>query len=571
MIFERPRILPFGEAALLIEYGDEIGDEVNRRVHTLDALLAAASPTGLVETTPGYCSLLVEYDPLRLPWTGLIEALSGPIDASLAAGAEPGLRGSSPEPKQIPTAYGGEYGPDLDGVAAAHGLSPADVVRIHGETVYTVYMLGFSPGFAYLGSVPEVIATPRLTTPRTLVPAGSVGIAGRQTGIYPQATPGGWRLLGRTAISLFDAHRDPPAWLAPGDRVRFVPVPGLPAVSPGGSSATPPPPDAGQGGIEVISSGLLTTVQDLGRRGYQRYGVPVCGAMDPFAARCANALVGNRPEAPLLEATVSGPVLRFRQDALVAITGGDLQCLADAPDLGLWEVPAWMSLYLRAGAVLECRSRRAGCRAYIAVAGGIRLPEVMGSAATCLAAGFGGYRGRALQEGDGLAVGKVAGHLASGAGRWLPPVRRPAYDDRPTVRVVLGPQDDSFTPEALRMLFSQSYQVKASADRMGLRLSGPPLARAGAREAISGGVVLGAIQVPPDGQPIILMADRQTAGGYPVIATVILNDIPLLAQCLPGLSSVRFEAVSLDEAQAIYRATSEAWRPDEPEPAITGW
>ena len=389
----------------------------------------------------------------------------------------------------MPVFYGGEHGPDLAELAARQGLTPEEVVRIHSGQLYTVYMLGFSPGFPYMGVVPASIAAPRLPTPRTSVPAGSVGIAGRQTGIYPQATPGGWRLIGRTDLALFDPQRDPPAHFAPGDRVRFVPVEARdrrPALHQVGAPVAPSHL-APAGSVEVVSPGLLSTVQDLGRHGYQRYGVPVCGPVDEFALRAANALAGNPSGAAGLELTVAGPVLRFHADAVLALTGADLGWRLHSVDLGAWDVPLWTALFVRAGSLLECRGGRSGCRGYLALAGGILTPPVLGSQATCLVGGFGGYEGRALAGGDRLAIGPVAPGRSQLAGRVLPAGARPAYTEHPTVRVVPGPQTGFFDDAALQTMLTQPYQVSPTSDRTGLRLAGPPLDRAGARSGAPAG------------------------------------------------------------------------------------
>jgi len=238
------------------------------------------------------------------------------------------------------------------------------------------------------------------------------------------------------------------------------------------------------------------------------------------------------------------------------------------PEMDAWDAPLWTALYVRRGSRLDASAgaRRNGCRAYLAIAGGIATTPVMKSRGTYLAGGFGGYRGRALEAGDLLATGAPRGHLPSLAGRALPPNRCPRYSDSPTVRVVLGPQDDYFKPETIQTLLSQEYAVSGTSDRMGLRLQGAPLEHRGAAEIISNGIALGAIQVPPNAQPIVLTADHQTAGGYPVIATIIRADMPLLAQCVPGQSRVRFTAVSVEEAQAIYRAAATRWQPEESVP-----
>ncbi len=217
--YGEPRLLLAGDSALVVEFGDEISLEVNRKVHALADALGKASLPGLGEAVPTYRSLLIHYDPLRLSCDEVKAFVSEVLQT-----CEEKLP-LKPRVVEIPVVYGGESGPDIEFVAEHSGLfSVEEVIRLHSGAAYTVYMLGFAPGFAYLGGMPEAIATPRLETPRTLVPAGSVGIAGEQTGIYPIATPGGWRLIGRTPLKLFDPEHDPPTLLKAGDTVRFVPI-----------------------------------------------------------------------------------------------------------------------------------------------------------------------------------------------------------------------------------------------------------------------------------------------------------------------------------------------------------
>jgi len=213
-----PRVLPAGDRALVVEYGATIDAHVNARVRGLAATLDATALPGIIETVPTYRSLMVHYDPLRLAVSDLKRILLA-ADAGLVDEAVPERR-----TVEMPVVYGGEFGPDLADVAAHHGLSEDDVVAIHAASDYLIFMMGFMPGFPYLGGLSPRIATPRLSTPRTVVPAGSVGIAGHQTGIYPTDSPGGWRLIGRTPVRLFDTARTPPVLFEAGDYVRFVPV-----------------------------------------------------------------------------------------------------------------------------------------------------------------------------------------------------------------------------------------------------------------------------------------------------------------------------------------------------------
>ena len=548
MHYNPPRLLPVGDSALLIEFGDEINPDINAQVHTLALALADYAQPGVGEAVPTYRSLLWHYDVLRLSFDE-ISSLAGQALGRVKSNAPP-----EPRVVDIPTCYGGELGPDLAFVARHNNLKPKDVMRLHTSTLYPLYMLGFSPGFAYLGGLPGAIATPRLSTPRTQVPAGSVGIASGQTGIYPITSPGGWQLIGRTPLRLFDPQRDPPTLLRPGDRVRFVPIDparfaALWEQEWGTGDQSPAiAADPGAPGLEVLWPGMLSTVQDLGRRGYERFGMPVAGAMDAFALRAANALVGNPPGAAGLEIISAGTTLRANSDCLIAVAGADFSLYVhDKP------LPNWSSAFVRRGWRIEFRARRSGCRAYLAVAGGIALPPIMGSRSTYLRGGL----WRALQAGDLLPVGPVDWHLPERAARRLPQDLIPPYSEHPTVDVILGPQADAFGPESQRAFFESAYRLTPTSDRMGYRLQGADIAHRGPADIVSDGIALGAIQVPADRQPIVMMADRQTTGGYPKIAVAASADIPLLAQCLPGRGSVRFRETSVEQAQLRYRRMME--------------
>ena len=313
-------------------------------------------------------------------------------------------------------------------------------------------------------------------------------------------------------------------------------------------------------GLEVLKPGLLTTVQDLGRIGYQKYGVPSSGAMDQTALRVANLLVGNAEGAAGIEATGEGPALRALADSVVAIVGADMEPLIDGRPVE-WGVPT----VLRSGQVLELGPARRGLRTYLAVAGGIDVPLMLESRSTCLPAAFGGFHGRALRRRDLLAVG-AAGRSLPIKGRRLPQGWIGPLGETLAVRVTLGPQDDRFTPEGIHTFLTETYRLTPEIDRMGMRLQGPPIHHGSGADTISDSIPLGAIQVPADGQPIILLADRQTTGGYAKIAVVLREDVDRLAQATPG-QVVRFRQVSLEDAQASlmkyeakFQALQQAWQ-----------
>ncbi len=299
--------------------------------------------------------------------------------------------------------------------------------------------------------------------------------------------------------------------------------------------------------FRVIRPGLLTTVQDLGRFGYQRFGMPVSGAMDRVALRLANRLVGNPAHAAALEITVTGPELIFESDVVIALTGADL-----SPTINGAPVPLWTTLRILRGSTLSFGERRSGARTYLAVSGGIEVPLVLGSRATHLPSKTGGFKGRTLVEGDVLIGGPPSPNVGRLIGRSITPAARPVYSSSPTVRVVLGPQTDCFTADAVETLVRGRYTVTPQSDRMGYRLSGPPLVHDGSADIVSDATPPGALQVPANQQPILLMADRQTTGGYPKIAVVISADLPLAAQLLPD-DAIWFSAIEVREAQAIAR------------------
>ncbi len=301
--------------------------------------------------------------------------------------------------------------------------------------------------------------------------------------------------------------------------------------------------------IEVMKPGLQTTVQDLGRWGHQAIGIPVCGAMDDVSHRLANLVAGNEPHAASLEITLLGPRLRFRRDAWICIAGADLTPTMSLEDGSAGApVPMYRAHRMPAGTLLSFGARRHGMRAYLAVAGGFDGELAFGSRSTHLRTAMGGIDGRALRAGDVL---RTLGERA--AEPPLVPVPRAlcfaGTEPLPTVHVTAGREHEQFDADALRALEQASFTITTQSDRMAYRLSGPTLSRKPAcGDILSEAVAFGTVQVPPSGQPIVLMADRQTSGGYPRIAQVAAVALPLLAQLIPG-TSLRFKRVSLDVAQ----------------------
>ncbi|MBW2544477.1 MAG: biotin-dependent carboxyltransferase [Deltaproteobacteria bacterium] len=294
----------------------------------------------------------------------------------------------------------------------------------------------------------------------------------------------------------------------------------------------------------VQAPGSYTTVQDKGRFGYQKMGIPVSGVLDSFAGSVANMLVGNPEESAVLEITVVGPRLAFLREIDVALAGAEMGATLNNQPVNCWE-----SFRVSPGDILRMQQVKSGCRAYLAISGGIEVPEVLGSRSTCVGGKLGGCQGRPLKKGDILSCGE--GTLLD-VPRRLPSAWIPRHSPEIVLRAVPGPQDDFFHEEGLVTFFQSEFTIGTDANRMGYRLQGPSIPH---KEDMPGSIISepsisGNVQIPADGQPIILLAE-QTMGGYTKIATVISTDIPKIAQAIPG-NVVRFEKVTLETAHSLY-------------------
>lgn len=300
--------------------------------------------------------------------------------------------------------------------------------------------------------------------------------------------------------------------------------------------------------VKIIEPGPLTTIQDKGRNGYQQFGMPVAGAMDLFSYRMANLLVENEDGAAAMEFTLMGPKMEFLEDTVIAITGAEtVPLINDKP------VPLWQSSFVPKGSVLSFQGIKSGLRGYIAMGGGINVPQIMGSRSTYLRGNIGGFRGRKLAAGDIIKINNSPSTSSSNYKKLrLPKKFIPIINKSATIRVILGPQDELFKQESINTFLSSHYEISVESDRMGYRLSGPIIEHKESADIISDGIPPGAIQVPGHGQPIIMLSDRQTTGGYPKIATVISTDLNILAQLMPG-STIRFKPATLEEAHHALR------------------
>ncbi|WP_018467760.1 5-oxoprolinase subunit PxpB [Calidithermus timidus] len=482
-----------------LRFSERLDPSANARLLALvQALLSDLLP-GISDIVPGYVNVYVEFDAERVSRGQVERWLKRHLRALSGAGVGRQV--------EVPVRYDGI---DLPWVAAQTGLSVEEVVRLHSQPEYRVFATGFTPGFPFLGPLDERLRLPRRSNPRPLVPAHAVAVAGNQTGIYPLPSPGGWHLIGTALVPMYDPHRAEPFYLQAGDRVRLVRAEGPPPALPRAISLLPLEPRHPV--LQVEEPGLLDLVVDQGRRMGGRLGLAMAGALDGRSARNANALLGNPADAPLLEITLKGPVLRVLSPVVAAFAGYGLVPLVNHEPVG----PA-RSFALRKGDVLSFRQTGEGVRGYLALAGGIESGVFWGSASTDVR----GLIGQPLQAGDVLGV---AAPKAVRAGFGFHQTALPA---QVRVRLLPGPQ---YSPEALRALCAAPFTLE-SGDRMGLRLEGPEVPGG---ELISEATPLGALQITPQGQPIVLLNDRGRIGGYAKPALVHPADLAQLAQLRPG-------------------------------------
>nr|RZI36710.1 KipI antagonist [Cryobacterium sp. SO1] len=567
------RFLPVRDDALLIEL-----DDLPTTLALFDSL--SSDPVlGTGELIPGARTLLVFYRPSAVSPAQIVRAVRSRDLGGRVAG-EGSLIG-------LPVTYDGE---DLDEVAGLLGIGAAEVVRLHTAADYAVGFTGFAPGFAYLSGGHPALDVPRRGSPRTRIPAGSVALAGTFSGVYPRESPGGWQLIGTTEARMWDLSRERPALLLPGDRVRFVDVAGggRARVTVSGETAvgdlasaapTHTSPAAAEAGhaLEILDPGMLTLLQDLGRPGYASMGVSSSGALDPVSLRTANRLVGNDSGAATLETTFGGLRLRARGEQVLAVTGAPVPLSirtvlpagagsdaaderAAATDSGAETrtrtAPFGAPFALGAGEELVVGRPAAGLRSYLAVRGGFALEPVLGSLSTDVLAGLGPAP---VTAGTVLPVGTAARGLAAvalpeggtadpvGSALGTVPGNAPA---EVVLDVVLGPRTDWFSGDAIGALTGQSWLVSSRSNRVGLRLDGESLTRVVDAELPSEGTVSGAIQIPPNGQPVLFLADHPLTGGYPVIGSVATHHLPLAGQLPPG-ARIRFTPIGpFDEYSA---------------------
>jgi KipI family sensor histidine kinase inhibitor len=459
----------------------------------------------------------------------------------------------------IETVYDGE---DLAEVGRLTGLGTDGVIAAHTGQVWTVAFGGFAPGFGYMVGENQLLEVPRRSSPRTAVPAGAVALAGTYSAVYPRKSPGGWQLIGRTAAHMWDLSREQPALAAPGDRVQFravrelVEVAGPDDGSAGSQAAATQELDV-RSGLRILSPGLQSLVQDLGRPGHAGLGVSAAGALDRSSLRRGNRIVGNQPSAAVVETVAGGLRVQAVGDQVLAVTGAPSALTVVTPsaarDEGAPEdggapedsrapeedrmqartVPMATAFALLDGEILTVGAPERGFRSYLAIRGGAEADAVLGSRSTDTMSGIGPAP---------LAAGQLLGAGAATSSNVVGnPELQPDFPDTgvTVLDIVPGPRDDWFDAAALESLCGQDRAVTPRSNRVGMRLDGEPLSRSRGGELPSEGTMAGALQIPPEGQPVLFLADHPITGGYPVIGVVVDHQLDLAAQ-VPIGGSIRF-------------------------------
>ncbi len=541
-------IYPLGETAATIAFEAVIDEAVNDRVTALYQHLVNEKIVGVKDIIPSYHTITLVFDVAIFTqkiigfdeMVAIIETATAICNWHMAIHHV--IIG-------IPVCYDASLGLDLEELATSKNLSIEEVIELHTATIYRIYAIGFLPGFAYMGKVNELIANPRKQTPRTNVAKGSVGIAGEQTGIYPLESPGGWNIIGQTPFQLFDANRNEPVLLKMGDSVQFVPI-GLDEFYriKSNQKRYENTRQNQSTGIQVLKQGLADSVQDLGRYGSQHLGINPTGAMDIVAAQITNFLVGNLANEAVIEMHFPASVFQFQTDAIIALSGSDF-----AATINDINVPINTPIIVAKDAILRFTKLANGVRCYLAVGGGYSIKPWLNSCSTNLKANFGGYYGRLLQKEDIIGFKKISDfstQLQNQVCTILPWHVNVAnfYKSDNNIHILLGNEQPFLCGASKEILLNAEFIITNKSDRMGYRLHGLPLQLLQPLSLISTAVTKGTIQLLPDGELIILMADHQTIGGYPRVSHVAQKDIPKLAQ-IQMYQAIKFQLITHQEAQ----------------------
>lgn len=543
-IFERIKsnqmnvtLVSIAEYAISVVFGKTIQESYYEGVLQLNQLLYKEPFEGFIETVPSYTTLTVFYAPQKInasplsPSEFVVQYLK-----TLLAKEKP-LTNCVSDTIVVPVCYDEAFGYDLASLAEEKNISIQSLIQLHSEQEYKVYMMGFLPGFPYMGEVHPKLVAPRKASPRSWVAAGSVGIAGNQTGIYPLDSPGGWQIVGRTPLNLFDLDNDPIFYFTTGNRIRFKPI----SKEQFNALKIEPSPKVtiseAKPNAVVLKPGVFAVFQDSGRQGYRAFGVPESGAMDIASHHLANAIVGNTIDAATIEVTMGGLAIQFFENTYVVVTG------AGKGKVDAQTISSNKKQLVKANSVLEIKFSNLGLRTYIAVEGGFETARLLNSKSATPKINIGSV----LTKGNALYFGKSPTKLTRDCANLV----FPNFELSTTIRIIEGAEYEWLDSKSKLILGSEAFLLTNRCDRMGYHLQGVPLKTNATQELLSTAVVKGTIQLTPSGQLIVLMNDCQTTGGYPRVAQVAAVDMPILAQLRPT-DEVSFKMISFIEAEKLY-------------------
>ncbi len=549
-----------GDHSLLIDFSES--KNPLKEIHGLSKRLFTNKPFWAAEIVPGLSTLVIQLNYRdQTPKQVREQAIKDLEKISAQLQKQGSTKVVASQIHQIQVCYHPDLGLDLKEIATACGISTEEAIKLHKKNIYTADILGFMPGFAYFSGLNPKLHLPRLTSPRPMVPKGSVAIAELQTAIYPRPTPGGWNLIGRSPNILFDVHKEPPGLFMPGDEMHIqeISLDQFNQLDASNHVAEIIQPlstlKKNQASLEIKQPGTFTTIQDQPRSGLSHWGVGPGGASDLDALELANALVGNALHTAALEVTATGPSLLFSEDTCVAWVGATCSGIVNDK-----RIPGNRPVWIAKGSILKFSPLNPGLRCVLAIGGGMNLPTILGSKGSHISADIGPKR---LQKGDILFLENPRAALKS-------PYLRDLYQANPlpcfpkwqvrspylpaqTVTPIYclpGPHLPFLSIQDREIFWSTIWKVSNQSNRMGIRLESDFEIKKALPNIPSQAITFGTVQFPPSHEPIVLLSEHQTTGGYPRLAEVIKADLAKLAQVKPG-NQIQFVAIDLTKADHL--------------------
>ena len=527
------------ECAITIEWSNKMSILVYEQITSLNLLLNEHPFTGFTETVPAYNSITVFYQPELMITFDKSPTVFVKSHIEKLIAEKSILPSLKKKYVSIPVCYDEEFGPDLPYISETKGISVQQIIATHQQKDYHVYMMGFLPGFSYMGEVDDTIAVARKASPRAVIEKGSVGIAGNQTGIYPLTSPGGWQIIGRTPYCLFDIEKEDPFFIKTGDTVHFDSITKEEFYKyKEKENSVIVEEEKNNPNVIVRKAGVNSTFQDNGRFGFRSYGVPESGAMDAYSHNIANALVGNEKNCATIECTMGGLCLEFNINTVIALTGAGIVFVNGK------SIPLYQPHNIALNDVVEVRFNNKGIRTYLAVQGGFTSKVMMNSRSASPKINI----GTTLKKDMGL---RVEISQTKQVLNKIDKLEIPVFESHKTIRIIDGNEINWITKESIQQFYTEQFALSNRCDRMGYLLEGKPIYLENKVEMLSTAVVKGTIQLTPSGQLIVLMNDCQTTGGYPRIGQIAAIDLRVMAQLKQG-DTILFKRISFEEAEELY-------------------